>query len=240
VAKKVNLPLFRNAKTRGITAIILDEGDVLMNCELVTEGDDCMIITRKGKGLRFAESDVRAMGRASRGVRGINLLDGDTVVGLLKVDGNNRILMLTEQGQGKQIHYDEFRTHSRGTMGQKIFTFREKTGYIVGALSVGDEHDLVCITSMGQSVRIPVETISIQKAYASGVCIVRLNEEDSIVAVAKTDSEKKAAAEIENRIKEVVVKDDTSTSLESEDLDLSEMELESEMDPESEIEPERE
>ncbi len=190
VAKKVNLPLFRNAKTRGITAIILDEGDVLVNCELVTEGDDCMIITRKGKGLRFADSDVRAMGRASRGVRGIKLIDDDEVAGLLKVSDDRRILMITEKGQGKQIHFDEFRTHSRGTMGQKIYTFRDKTGFIVGTLAVNDDDDVVCITSMGQSIRIPVETISIQKAYASGVTIARLKNEDTIVAIARTDAEK--------------------------------------------------
>ena len=215
VAKKVNLPLFKNAKTRGITAIILDEGDVLMNCELVTEGDDCMIITRKGKGLRFAGSDVRAMGRSSRGVRGINLIDDDQVVGLLKVDGDKRILMITENGQGKQIHYDEFRTHSRGTMGQKIYTFRDKTGYIVGALSVDDSDDLVCITSQGQSIRVPVETISIQKAYASGVCITKLKKEDIIVAVAKTEAEKaisEVVPEINDEIEESEVEIDTEES----------------------------
>ena len=190
VAKKVNLPLFRNAKTRGITAIILDEGDVLVNCELVTEGDDCMIISKKGKGLRFAGSDVRAMGRASRGVRGIRLIDDDEVAGLLKVDDDKRILMITENGQGKQIHFDEFRTHGRGTMGQKIYTFRDKTGFIVSALSVDDDDDVVCITSMGQSIRIPVSSISIQKAYASGVCITKLKDSDSIVAIAQTDAEK--------------------------------------------------
>jgi DNA gyrase subunit A len=190
VAKKVNLPLFRNAKTRGITAIILDEDDVLVNSELVTEGDECMIITRKGKGLRFADSDVRAMGRASRGVRGIKLIGDDEVAGLLTVAADRRILMLTEKGQGKQIHFDEFRTHRRGTMGQKIYTFKDKTGYIVGALSVNDDDDLVCITATGQSLRIPVSTISIQKAYASGVVVAKLKKDDSIVAIARTDAEK--------------------------------------------------
>jgi len=190
VTKKVNLPLFRNAKTRGITAIILDEGDVLVNCILITEGCDCMIITRKGKGLRFADSNVRAMGRASRGVRGIRLVGDDVVAGLLKVDPDKRILMITENGQGKQIHFDEFRTHGRGTMGQKIYTFRDKTGYIVGVLSVDDDDDVVCITTMGQSIRIPVATISIQKAYASGVTVTKLKSGDSIVAIARTDAEK--------------------------------------------------
>ena len=190
VAKKVNLPLFKNAKTRGITAIFLDEGDVLMNCELVNEFNDCMVITKKGKGLRFQNSDVRAMGRASRGVKGINLAEDDEVVGLLKVDDDKRIMMITENGQGKQVHFNEFRTHRRGTMGQKIYTFREKTGYIVGALAVDDSQDIVCITQLGQSIRIPVSSISIQGAYASGVIITKLKDKDVIVAIATADAEK--------------------------------------------------
>lgn len=206
VAKKVNLPLFRNAKTRGITAIILDEGDVLVNCELITEDKDCMIITRKGKGLRFADSNVRSMGRASRGVRGIRLVGDDEVAGLLQVDDGKRILIITENGQGKQIHFDEFRTHSRGTMGQKIYTFRDKTGFIVGALAVDDDDDVVCITSKGQSIRIPVSTISIQKAYASGVSITKLRDGDTIVAIALTDAEKEEESDegIDSEATEVI------------------------------------
>jgi DNA gyrase subunit A len=199
VAKKVNLSLFKNARARGITAIILDEDDVLHTCELIHEGDECMIITRKGKGLRIAESDVRAMGRASHGVRGIKLIDDDEVAGLLKVSDDHRVLMLTEKGQGKQVQFDEFRAHRRGTMGQKIYTFRDKTGYIVRALSVNDTDDVVCITSQGQSLRIPVSTISIQGAYASGVMIARLKAGDTVVAIARTDAE----AEVEEESEEV-------------------------------------
>jgi DNA gyrase subunit A len=135
------------------------------------------------------------MGRASRGVRGINLVADDEVAGLLKVDDDRRILIITENGQGKQIHFDEFRTHGRGTMGQKIYTFRDKTGYIVSVLSVDDEDDLVCITGLGQSIRIPVSTISIQKAYASGVCITKLKANDTIVAIARTEADKNGSDE---------------------------------------------
>ena len=218
-AKNVNLPLFRNAKIRGITAIILDEGDVLFNCVLVGEEDDCMIISRKGKGLRFQGSDVRAMGRASRGVRGINLIDDDEVAGLLRVNDDKRILMVTENGQGKQVRFDEFRTHRRGTMGQKIYTFREKTGYIVGALAVDDNEDLVCITQMGQSIRIPVETISIQGAYASGVIITKLRDKDIIVAIAKTDTEKPEDEEGEDQIEGEEMVDDNSEGIETESIE---------------------
>lgn len=195
VIKKVNLPLFRNARTRGITAILLDEGDVLVQCELLSEEGDCMIVTKKGKGLRFSEADVRAMGRASRGVRGIKLLGDDEVVGLLQVSSQKCMLLVTENGQGKQIQFNQFRRHGRGTMGQRIYSCNSKAGYIVGALSVDDEDDVVCITSLGQSIRIPVATISVQKAYASGVRVTKIKENDRIVALARTDADK---AEDEN------------------------------------------
>ncbi len=189
IVKKVNLPLFRNARTRGIRAIILDEGDVLISSILIKKGTDCMIVTRKGRGLRFADEGVRAMGRASRGVIGIRLTEGDSVVGLMKVNPEKRMLLVTEKGQGKQVEFDQFRRHNRATMGQKIYTFRDKTGYLVGTLAVSDEDDLVCITSNGQSIRTPVASISIQGAYASGVAVARLREDDTVVAIARTEAE---------------------------------------------------
>ena len=188
VAKQVSLTKFKNARKRGIAAIILDEGDVLFNAILVNETDEVMIITKHGKGLRFPCSSVRAMGRSTRGVRGIKLLNGDTVVGLLKIDEDRRILMITEKGQGKQVEFDGFRAHGRGTMGQKVYTFREKTGYLVRALSVNDDNDIVILTEKGQSVRVPVDTISIQGPYASGVVVARLKDVDSIQAVAVVDA----------------------------------------------------
>lgn len=189
VSKKVNLPLFRNARTRGIAAINLDEGDFLINCELVGDDDDCMIVTRKGRALRFAGEQVRSMGRTARGVRGIRLVGDDEVVGLMKIDESKKILLVTEKGQGKRVNFSEFRNHGRGTMGQKIYTFRDKTGYIVSALAVKEDEDLVCVTALGQSIRVPVESISVQKAYASGVSVTRLRKGDTIVAIAKTEAE---------------------------------------------------
>lgn len=188
VIKKVCLDAFRNAKVRGVKAIILDEDDVLMQCEFVADGDEAMLVTRKGQGLRFAESDVRAMGRASRGVRGIRLLGDDTVAGLVKVDPTKRILMVTELGQGKQVEFSQFSRHGRGTQGQKIYRIGEKTSQIVNALAVNDDNDLVCITLNGQTIRVHVNTISIQGRNASGVCVVKLRSaKDRIVAMAVTE-----------------------------------------------------
>ncbi|MDD4572836.1 MAG: DNA topoisomerase (ATP-hydrolyzing) subunit A [Sphaerochaeta sp.] len=190
VVKKVSLYNFRNARARGIIAIYLDEGDELLHSELVQEGDECMLITREGRGLKFAQSDVRAMGRASRGVRGIKLLGDDVVAGLLKVDDTKRILMVTENGQGKQVTFDSFTVHRRATQGQRIYKLGGKADFIVGALAVNDDNDVVCVTRLGQTLRVHVKNISVQGRNASGVRVVTMKSaKDAIVAIAATGEE---------------------------------------------------
>lgn len=190
VVKKVSLYNFRNARARGIIAINLDEGDELLHSEFVQDGDECMLITRKGRGLRFSQSDVRAMGRATRGVRGIKLLGDDEVAGLLKVDHTKRILMVTENGQGKQVTFDSFNIHGRATQGQRIFKLGGRADFIVGALAVNDENDVVCVTLMGQTLRVHVKNISIQGRNAAGVKVVTMKSaKDCIVAIAATGDE---------------------------------------------------
>ena len=196
VVKKVSLYNFRNARARGIIAIYLDEGDELLHSELVQEGDECMLITRQGRGLKFAQSDVRAMGRASRGVRGIKLLGDDVVAGLLKVDDTKRILMVTENGQGKQVTFDSFTVHRRATQGQRIYKLGGKADFIVGALAVNDENDVVCVTRLGQTLRVHVKNISVQGRNASGVRVVTMKSaKDAIVAIAATGEEEELEEE---------------------------------------------
>ena len=155
-----------------------------------------MLITRQGRGLKFAQSDVRAMGRASRGVRGIKLLGDDVVAGLLKVDDTKRILMVTENGQGKQVTFDSFTVHRRATQGQRIYKLGGKADFIVGALAVNDENDVVCVTRLGQTLRVHVKNISVQGRNASGVRVVTMKSaKDAIVAIAATGEEEELEEE---------------------------------------------
>jgi len=218
VVKKVSLYNFRNARVRGIIAIYLDEGDELLHSEFVQEGDECMLITRKGRGLKFAQSDVRAMGRASRGVRGIKLLGDDEVAGLLKVDDAKSILMVTENGQGKQVTFDSFTAHSRATQGQRIYKLGGKADFIVGALSVNDENDVVCVTLMGQTLRVHVKNISTQGRNASGVRVVTMKSaKDSIVAIASTGNEGEDLEEEELLEEALPIIDESTKSIEVEE-----------------------
>ena len=185
VAKKVMLNDFRNAKVRGVKAIILDEGDSLQSSIFVKNEDDVMIITRGGKGLRIHADDVRTMGRSTHGVRGIRLIGDDEVIGVVAVDDSKRILMVTDKGKGKQVRFDQFNVHGRGTMGQKIYTV-EDSG-LVGAVSVDDNSDVVFITMKGQTIRVHAKDISIQGRAAMGVKVASFKKKDDTVnAVAVT------------------------------------------------------
>ena len=196
VVKQVALNDFINARKNGIKAIVLDEGDSLIKCEFVHPGDEAMIVTKKGKGLRFSVDDVRVMGRTAHGVRGIKLAEDDEVIGLVKVEEGKNIVLVTEKGKGKQVDFDLFKAHGRGTMGQLIYKLSKDT-YLVSALGVNDENDLVCITKKGQTIRTHVNGISSQGRAATGVNIVKMKtEDDYIVAMTVTDYQEEETEEI--------------------------------------------
>jgi len=187
VVKKVELPLFRHAKTRGIAAIKLDDGDKLVKALLTNGDNEVMLISRKGLGLRFDEKMVRAMGRATRGVTGMKLSPSDEIAGILLVNKDEKILIVTTNGYGKRIDFDSFSPHSRATKGQICYKFFEKTGEIAGAVSIGDDHDLMCITLLGQSIRVDASHITTQGRNTGGVIIANIQKPDRVVSIASTE-----------------------------------------------------
>ena len=189
ITKKVMLNAFVNAKKRGVKAIILDEGDELVTSIFVNEGDDVMIVSKLGKGLRTSADDIRTMGRSTHGVRAMKLGENDEIIGLVRVDDDKRILMVTENGKGKQVRFSEFMAHGRGTQGQRIYSVDEKSsGTLVNAVAVNDDNDVVFVTLNGQTIRVHVKDISIQGRNATGVKVVSFKKaSDSIVAMAATE-----------------------------------------------------
>ena len=187
VVKQVRLNDFINARKNGIKAIVLDEGDSLVKCLFVNSGDDAMIISKNGKGLRFCVDSVRVMGRASHGVRGMKLASDDEIIGLVRVEEGKNVILVTNSGKGKQVDFDFFKAHGRGTMGQLIYKLKDDM-YLVSALGVNDENDLVCITKKGQTIRTHVNGISSQGRAASGVNVFKMKtDDDYIVAMTVTD-----------------------------------------------------
>jgi DNA gyrase subunit A len=193
VVKKVATSQFSNARTRGIIAINLDAGDKVVAAKLTRGSDELMLVTRSGKALRFAEGSVRAMGRATRGVSGIRLADKDELAGVLTLRESSQILLISARGYGKRTDWSEFSSHGRGTGGQICYRVNDKSGEVVGVLSVDERDDLVCTTSQGNLVRVRMTDIPVQGRNATGVRVVNLEPPDMVVGIARAADEEAAA-----------------------------------------------
>ena len=198
VVKRVATYDFRNARTRGIIAINLDEGDRLVKATLVQGNEDVFLATRNGKGLRFPETAVRRMGRDSRGVRGIRLADGDELIGVLPVREDERMLLVSEKGYGKRTDYDEFTPHGRGTGGQKAYTCSGRTGVLVAALPVHEDDSCIGITAQGKALRFAVGEVSQMGRSAFGVRILHMTGDDSVIGIARQPAEEEEDGENES------------------------------------------
>lgn len=191
IVKKVQTDGFQNAKTRGIIAIKLDEGDKLVSAILTTGKDELMLVTRHGQALRVSETEIRDQGRASHGVIGIRLSGGDELTGALRINGG-KLLVMSENGYGKRVDFSEFSPHGRGTGGQKVYTITEKTGEVVGLLAVADDDEIVCITGQGKTIRVQVSSINVMGRAAQGVKILDIESPDQLIGldvVAREDEE---------------------------------------------------
>jgi DNA gyrase subunit A len=211
VVKKVKTSEFANAKTRGIIAINLDEGDKLVSALLTKGSDEIVLISRRGQALRTHEDNVRAMGRSSRGITGMKLSKGDELTGMLRVDKNTdesgaerpaekieKMLILSEYGFGKRVDFSEFSSHGRGTGGQKIYTVSEKTGEITGCVSVLDDDDIMCITSQGKSIKLKVNEIRVMGRSAQGVRILSIDKPDFVIGLDRIVKEDALSKDSEN------------------------------------------
>jgi DNA gyrase subunit A len=204
--KKTSLADFGNVRKGGIIAISIDPGDKLIDVKLtrgsqgangqVTDpGDDVVLITREGMSIRFPESDVRSMGRAAAGVRGISLESGDALVALAVVVPDATLLVAGDNGVGKRTAFEEYRPQSRGGKGIITMKTTDKTGGVVGALTVKDVDEIMLITVAGQMVRIPVSGIREAGRNTQGVKLIDLEANDKLQAIAPVISEEKETDE---------------------------------------------
>jgi DNA gyrase subunit A len=183
VVKKAAVSEFSNARTRGIIAINLDDGDKLVSALLTGGTDEVVLVSRKGQALRTGEDQVRPMGRSSRGVSGMKLSDDDELAGLLKVVPEEKMFILSEYGYGKRVDFSEFSCHGRGTGGQRIYTVTEKTGEIVGCVNVQENEEIMCITSQGKSIKLKVHDIRVMGRSAQGVRILSIDKPDFVIGL---------------------------------------------------------
>ena len=182
VIKKTLLSDFEYQRKGGKIAISLDEGDELLFVTRTDGERELMLATRGGIAVRFAEHQVRAMGRTARGVRGISLRDGDEVVGVTLVEEGKELLCVTENGFGKRSPFDDFRLMAhRGGYGMKCYNVTDKSGMLTGIASVDDDLDLMLITAGGTIIRTPVAGIPTRSRTAGGVIVMRLADDQKLV-----------------------------------------------------------
>ena len=183
--KKTELAAYSNPRAGGINAVDVVPGDRLLAVR-VTDGEhQVLLATEKGYAVRFAESDVRAMGRVARGVRGIRLRAGDRVVGMEVLAGEGDIFTVSERGYGKRSALEDYRRQSRGGLGIINLKVGAKTGAVVGVKQVRDEDGLIMITREGMIIRFPVAGVRTIGRSTQGVKLMDIEGEDRIVALAK-------------------------------------------------------
>ena len=206
--KKTRLDEFANVRKDGIIAIGIEPNDALIDVKLTSGQDQVVLITREGMSIRFAEDEVRAMGRPAGGVRGITLEPNDAVVALAIVVPDATLLVAAENGIGKRTPFDQplpdgtmepvYRLQSRGGKGIITMKSNDRTGALVGALTVRDADEIMLITTGGQMVRTFVKDIREAGRNTQGVKLIDLDGNDKLQAIAPVISEQQAEAAVES------------------------------------------
>ena len=184
VIKKTPLSEFENIRKGGLIAQNLREGDELIAVEFSDGNDEFLIASKKGKAVRFAEDDVRAMGRTATGVRSITLEGDDAVVDMVKVRPDATVLTVTEKGMGKRTELDQYPLHRRGGKGVFAMMLTDRTGDLTCLRMVTGEEDLMLIRDDGTIMRMPLEQVSVIGRNTQGVRLMRVDEGTKVVSIA--------------------------------------------------------
>ncbi len=185
--KRTSVDEFQNIRRSGLIAQKMPEGDELRWVVATSEKSEILLLTRKGKAIRFPEGDVRPMGRSAAGVRGVRLAQGDAVVEAAVVENAalSKLLVVMENGLGKMTPVDQYRFQGRGGSGVKAAQLTAKTGDIVGGcvLTEQDQGDLICISKQGQTIRMRLSDIPSRGRATQGVIVMRLNARDKVASM---------------------------------------------------------
>ena len=195
IIKRTLLSEYAYQRKGGKIAITLDEGDNLLFVRHTTGDAHLIVATHFGQATRFAEQDVRAMGRGARGVIGIRMQEGDEVVGLAAVDESKWLLTMTENGYGKLSDFDGFTAHNRGGQGVKCHDITEKTGLLAAICTVAEDDDIMIITSAGTVIRTDVSSIRKCSRVSQGVIVMRVEEGDRVMTFARLEKQEEIEQE---------------------------------------------
>lgn len=208
IVKKTPISEFKNLRKNGLIAISLKDGDELLKVKNTYGDANIMVVTQNGYAVKFNEKDVRPMGRTASGVKAINLKGDDVAVCIdIAVDGEE-LLVISENGFGKRTPITEYKLQNRGGVGLITYKISEKTGKLVGATICKFDDELMLVNSSGVAIRINVADISVTSRSAMGVTLMRTNDEEKVVAIAKILSSEESNEElVEEKSNDEVVSD---------------------------------
>ena len=179
IVKKTPLSAFRNARTKGIIATVLDEGEMLIGVGITHGGNQIMLVSDAGLCVRFNEGDVRSMGRSAHGVRGMRLADDQNLIALMVLEPEDArdMLTVTENGYGKRTHASMFPLHGRGGKGQIAISTSVRNGRVVSAVLVTAEDEIMLLSTGGKVIRTRAGEVSVYGRMAQGVKLINLGED---------------------------------------------------------------
>ena len=192
--KRTPLDQFANIRSGGINAIILRAGDHLLDAQLSDGTRDVVLVTRRGKAIRFPESDVPIMGRAAQGVRGVQLREGDEVVGMVPVRRESMLCTVTENGFAKRTPIQDFPAQRRGGLGSTALDVTSKTGPLVSAKELVDGDEIMVLTAGGAATRVPATQVPVQGRATQGKQVLKPNAGDRVVEVARVAERERPAS----------------------------------------------
>ena len=190
--KRTSLSAYKNVRKNGLIAIGLDEGDEIMGARLTDGSNQLIIATRNGNAIRINETCIRTMSRQAHGVKAIKLRDGDYVVSMARVREGAAVLTVTEKGLGRRCALESYRVQNRGGYGMLNYKVSDAKGYVCGIKVVDDTDDIIMISSDGIIIRLRAADIRVMGRYATGVRLMRVGENEKVVAFTRAEHEEDA------------------------------------------------
>ncbi len=187
--KRTELSAYKNVRKNGLIAIHLNEEDELAFAKLTNGNHELLIATRNGMAIRISEQDARPLSRTARGVKAIKLRGNDVVVGMARLRPNATVMTVTDRGRGRRSQISEYTIQNRGGFGKINYKVSDSKGYVAGIKVVDEDDDLIMISDDGVIIRIRVSDVNIMSRHASGVRVMRLAEENRLVAIARAEHE---------------------------------------------------
>ena len=218
--KRVELSQFANIRSNGLIAIGLEEGDKLVSARITNGEQQVMLFASSGKAIRFDEKDARVMGRTAKGVRGMRIAENEFIKSLVVIEDDvKEILIACENGYGKRTPVDEFNAQNRGGGGVIAIKTSERNGALVRATKVHPEDDIILISNKGTLVRTPVAQVATSGRNTQGVTLIRLANDEALVAMARVEDSGEEDEIVEAMKDEGLLVDDATEALEDQDID---------------------